>query len=126
MTGGILISLPALFVGEGLSIVLFAGVGVIGGLLRDLAPEPEDIWRFSPWFDQNVYRLFRGKKYDLRKTAFSLGCGLTILLAEGLRITAAELVPNHSIFSLYKGLSGQHWLVIVALFALLCSLSLYR
>ncbi len=26
---------------------LLAGVGVLGGLLRDLAPDPEEIWRFS-------------------------------------------------------------------------------
>ena len=32
-------------------MALFAGVGVLGGLLRDLAPDPEEIWRFSPFLD---------------------------------------------------------------------------
>ena len=46
LTGGILISLPAMFAGEFLSILLFAAVGVLGGLLRDLAPDTEHIWQF--------------------------------------------------------------------------------
>ena len=116
LSGGILISLPALFAGELLSMLLFAAVGVFGGLLRDLAPEPEDVWRFSPWFDLNVYRLFRGKKYDLRKTAFNLACGFTILLAEALRISLS-LVPVFGVFSLHEQLRNEHWLVTVALFA---------
>jgi two-component system, LytTR family, sensor kinase len=117
LTGGILISLPAIFAGEWLSMLLFAAVGVLGGLLRDLAPEPEDVWRFSPWFDLNLYRLFRKKKYDLRKTAFSLACGATIVLAEALRISIAALVPNRSVFSLFHEFDKPHPLSIVALFA---------
>ena len=41
LVGGILMSLPAVVAGEYLSILLFAGVGVLGGLLRDLAPTPD-------------------------------------------------------------------------------------
>ena len=41
---GILISLPAmLFGGELLSMPLFAAVGVLGGMVRDAAPDPEEI-----------------------------------------------------------------------------------
>ncbi len=47
LISGILISLPATFHHEYLSMPLFAGVGVLGGLVRDLAPEPEEIWQFS-------------------------------------------------------------------------------
>src|SRR6266700_4214552 len=50
LLSGVLISLPAFFNGELMSMPLFAGVGVLGGLLRDIAPEKEDIWRFSPLF----------------------------------------------------------------------------
>ena len=40
LSGGILISLPALLLGgESLTMLVFAAVGVSGGLLRDLAPE---------------------------------------------------------------------------------------
>src|SRR5208282_3424333 len=40
LLSGILISIPAVvFRGELMTMLLFAGVGVLGGLLRDLAPE---------------------------------------------------------------------------------------
>ena len=61
LAGGILIALPAMFENAPITILLFAAVGVLGGILRDVAPEPEDIWRFSPLFDWMVFRLFRKK-----------------------------------------------------------------
>ena len=59
LISGILISLPAMFHGEHLTMPLLAGVGVLGGLLRDLAADPEDIWRFSPFLDLNIVRFLR-------------------------------------------------------------------
>jgi len=59
LLSGVLISLPAFIHGEYLAMPLLAGVGVLGGLLRDLAPDSEEIWRFSPFFDLNIYRFFK-------------------------------------------------------------------
>ena len=115
---GILISIPAMIHGELLSILVFAAAGVAGGLLRDLAPEPEDVWRFSPFFDLNLYRLFRTRKYDLRKTAFAILCVLTILLAEAVRLAIAGLFPNRVlVFSLYRPSLPIHAWSVVAMFA---------
>ena len=51
LLSGILISLPAfLLKHEQLTLPMLAGIGVLGGVLRDLAPDPEEIWRFSPYF----------------------------------------------------------------------------
>jgi two-component system LytT family sensor kinase len=49
---GCLIALPAFLAPhqEWLAMPLLAGVGALGGLLRDFAPGPEEIWRFSPFF----------------------------------------------------------------------------
>ena len=58
---GVLISLPAVFAGQSLTMPLLAGIGVLGGLLRDLAPSPDDIWRFS-FFDLSIYRFFKENK----------------------------------------------------------------
>ncbi len=44
---------------EYLTMPLLAGLGVLGGLLRDCAADPEDIWRFSPFFDLNLWRFLR-------------------------------------------------------------------
>src|SRR5271169_222311 len=65
LLSGILISIPAVAIGEPMTMLLFAGVGVLGGLLRDLAPEKEDVWRFSPIFSLNPRRLLH-RTYQLR------------------------------------------------------------
>jgi len=86
MTGlvsGVLISIPAMFNGELMSMPLLAAVGVLGGLLRDVAPDKEAIWKFSPFPDLSLWRMIR--KRDLRLPAFSLLCILVILLTELLR-----------------------------------------
>ncbi len=60
---GALISLPATF-GPGLEWVtlpLLVGVGALGGLIRSLAPDPEDVWRFSPFFLFSLMAWVRGQ-----------------------------------------------------------------
>jgi two-component system LytT family sensor kinase len=88
---GILISLPAVLLRaaatglrEPLTLLLLAGVGLLGGVLRDLAPDPEEIWRFSPFVDLNLVRFFRETR-NYRRTAFHLLAIAGILSAEFLR-----------------------------------------
>jgi two-component system LytT family sensor kinase len=89
LLSGVLISIPALFNHETVSIILFSAVGVLGGLLRDIAPDKEAIWKFSPFPDLTVWRLLRRR--DLRLTAFSLVCVLAILSSELLRESLAQV-----------------------------------
>src|SRR5579862_1535039 len=70
LLAGVLISVPAMFHGEMLSMPLLAAAGVMGGLLRDLAPDKEFLWRFTQFPDLALWRLFR--KGDLRLPAFSV------------------------------------------------------
>jgi len=85
LLSGILISLPAMFLaGEHLTMPLLAGVGVLGGLLRDCAPNTEDIWRFSPFFDLSLYRLLK-QTQNYRRTVFHMALFAAILLSEFLR-----------------------------------------
>ena len=99
LLSGVLISIPAFFHGELMSMPLFAGVGVLGGLLRDIAPEKEDIWRFSPLFSLNPVRL-RQRQYQFR-ALFQLGCLFTIVFAELLRLSVARLFSGKGgVFSL--------------------------
>jgi two-component system LytT family sensor kinase len=101
LVSGTLISLPAVFFGEHLTIWLLAGIGVLGGLLRDCAPDPEDIWRFSPFFDLNVYRFFKENR-NYRRAAYHLFCCALILLAEVLRQSlGGSNVFSKSVFHLY-------------------------
>jgi two-component system, LytTR family, sensor kinase len=90
LLSGILISIPAVMIRrELLTMLLFAGVGVLGGLLRDLAPEKEDVWRFSPILSLNPRRLLQ-RPYQLR-LLFQLGCLFSIIFSGLLRVEVWDL-----------------------------------
>ena len=103
LLSGVLISIPAVASGELMSMPLFAAAGVLGGLMRDAAPDKEDVWRFSPFFDLSLYRSLR-KRQDLHRTAFHLACVSVIVFAEFLRTVVARVFGNKGVFSL-----EQHW-----------------
>jgi two-component system LytT family sensor kinase len=90
LLSGILISLPAFFKHEYLTLPLLASIGVLGGLLRDLAQTPEEVWRFSPFPDINIYRFFREKRNHWR-TGFQLIFFAAIPCAEALRQGLGDL-----------------------------------
>src|SRR3984957_18625463 len=96
LLSGILISIPAVARGQLMTMLLFAGVGVLGGLLRDLAPEKEDVWRFSPFFSLNPRR-WRQRPYQLR-LLFQLGCLVSIIFSGMLRVEMKSLPLKDGIF----------------------------
>ena len=108
MLAGVLISVPAILNGELLSMPLFAAVGVAGGLLRDLAPDKEYIWKLTPFPDLHLYRLLR--KRDLRLPIFEIACLGVILLAELLRSTIAASFSVNLIFALKAPDGATPWL----------------
>ena len=123
LLSGVLISLPAFFKYEFLTLPLLASVGVLGGLLRDLAPTPEEVWRFSPAPDLNIYRFFKEKR-DHWRTGFQLIFFAAILCAEALRQGLGDLfrrnAPNGSLLFCLKPTSPidpGHWLAIAAIYA---------
>lgn len=119
LTGGILISLPAcLGNGEWMAMLLYAGMGVTGGLLRDLAPSKDDIWRFSPSLDLNVWRLFRAK-YDRRVALFHSFVLLTVLFAEFSRWALSQIQPNDGrfLYTLYSGWKQPDWMGLVLIYS---------
>jgi two-component system LytT family sensor kinase len=113
LLSGVLISVPAMFNAELMSMPFLAGAGVLGGLLRDIAPDKEAIWKFSPFPDLNLYRLLR--KRDLRLPVFSMACILAILLCELLRSGMAhiQLQHNTAVFALQqKWVHLSAWTVV--------------
>jgi two-component system LytT family sensor kinase len=132
LLAGALISLPAMFKGELLSMFLFAAVGVMGGLLRDIAPDKEFIWSFTPFPDLAFWRLLRKsaaggpsmmaadarfQMRDLRLPAFSIACFVVILLAEGLRSVLASVFPGKYIFSLEHEWTDAGAGLLIAIYA---------
>lgn len=126
---GVLISVPAMFIGnEHLTMPLLAGVGALGGVLRDLAPDPEEIWRFSPDFIQNIYRFFRGRDY--RNTSFHLVFLAVVLVAEFLRQIMGVLSKSRTeIFFLQPAGAHPPWLPAIyatTLFAVAIPLKIWN
>lgn len=79
LLSGVIIATPAMFAGEWMTMPMLAGLGLLGGLVRDLAPEFEEIWRFSPIFDVlSGYQLFK-RGWQLRQQAFQALYLATIL-----------------------------------------------
>ncbi|HEV3334662.1 MAG TPA: sensor histidine kinase [Bryobacteraceae bacterium] len=114
LVSGVLISLPAFFLGgQHLTMPLLAAVGVLGGLLRDLAPDPEEVWHVSPFFDLNIYRFFKESK-NHRRAAYHLLLLAAILSAEFLRQILASFKPAE-LFRLQP--EERHPFTFVALYA---------
>jgi two-component system, LytTR family, sensor kinase len=116
---GVIASIPCMIKGEYLSMTLYAAVGVLGGMLRDLAQDPEVIWRFSPFFDLSLYRFLRYPA-DRRRSASQLAILFTILLAELLRETLARLFEPGRIFVLkptWQGALGTAAIYVTTVFA---------
>ena len=111
LLSGILISIPAVAHGELMTMLLFAGVGVLGGLLRDLAPEKEDVWRFSPmWiFSLNPRRLLQ-RTYQLR-LLFQLGCLFSIIFSGLLRVEVKSLPLKYFLAPIW---TETHWAMLAA------------
>jgi two-component system LytT family sensor kinase len=103
LASGMLISIPAMIAGEHLTMPLLASVGALGGVLRDLAPNAEEVWRFSPFFDLNIYRFFKESR-DPRRTAFHLEFFAGILVAEFLRQILGESFSSKEVYFL----PGKH------------------
>jgi two-component system LytT family sensor kinase len=57
--GCALVSVPAVLHHEYLTLPFNVGVGMLAGILRDLARDPEEIWAFSPFIDLSLYRWVR-------------------------------------------------------------------
>jgi two-component system LytT family sensor kinase len=64
--GGSIISLPAFFHHEWLSMPVAAAAGLVGGLIRQAIPNTEEIWRLGPFTflstPRMIVRFFRGRK----------------------------------------------------------------
>lgn len=116
LLSGVLISIPAMFAHELMSMPLYAGVGVLGGLLRDVAQEKEDIWRLSPLVPLNVFKLLKDT-IELRRTAFNLACLFTIVFAELLRLWVSRVFPFNGVFCLATKWGNPPTITVVAIYA---------
>jgi two-component system LytT family sensor kinase len=90
--GGAMMSLPALLLhGEWAALPFHVLCGFLAGQLRAMAAEKDDIWSFSPFIDQSIFRLIRRNLPRPRLFDWQVMFFATIV---GLRFVQTELARN--------------------------------
>src|SRR5258708_16992409 len=98
-TGGALLAVPALIHGEWATLPYNLLAGLVAGQLRAFAPDPEEIWYFSPFVDLSIYRWIRRNLPMPRRFDWQIVFFQTIVALRALRSEVAHFAP-HSIFTL--------------------------
>ena len=108
--GGILVSVPYLFMHQYMNLPLNVIAGFSAGFLRELAKNREAIWSFSPLFDLSIYRWIRRSIHksliDWQTSFFFMILGLQFL-----RFQARAFFPRYT-----WALDSDNWLVRVAIY----------
>lgn len=113
LISGVVISTPAMIIGhELLTMPLLVGMGALGGLLRACASDPEEIWRFSPFFDLSLYRIF-ARRREHGRAAFQIVFLLAIVFGDFLRQMIHHYHPKQ-MFGIYPDWPHPYPLAIVA------------
>src|SRR5581483_798796 len=109
---GALIGVPALLHGEWVTLPLNILSGFIAGQLRELAPDKEEIWSFSPFIDLSIYRWVRRNLPKPRLFDWQIMFFLTIVALRFMHTELSRALPRFT-FSLE---SPNPW-VEVAIYA---------
>ena len=97
--GGALMGIPAMLHREWAAMPFDILCGFLAGQLRTMAADKDDIWSFSPFIDQSIFRIIRRNLPRPRLFDWQIMFFWTLV---GLRFTQTELSQYfpHSIFSL--------------------------
>lgn len=99
MLAGLLLAISAAANGEYLALPFYAAAGLGGGLLRDSASTPDDVWRFSPFPDVNIFRIFEPGR-ELRSALFHAWFSGAVIAVEFLRqALGREFGGRHLLFT---------------------------
>jgi two-component system, LytTR family, sensor kinase len=111
--GGTLLAIPALLHGEWAAPPFEVLSGFVAGQLRTMAADKDDIWSFSPFIDQSIFRLIKRNLPRPRLFDWQVMFFTTVL---GLRFVETELARYFpgSVFSLE---SPDNWWVYAAIYA---------
>jgi len=111
--GGVLLGVPALIHGEWAAMPFDVLCGFLAGQLRTMAADKEEIWSFSPFADQSIFRLIRRNLPRPRLFDWQVMFFATIV---GLRFVQTEAYLNfpRSIFSIESPGNWWVWALIYA------------
>jgi two-component system, LytTR family, sensor kinase len=111
--GGALMGLPALLHGEWAAIPFLVLCGFLAGQLRTMAADKDDIWSFSPFIDQSIFRLIRRNLPRPRLFDWQVMFFTTVVALRFVETELARYFP-HSIFSIESPNSFWVWAAIYA------------
>jgi len=92
--GGMLIALPAVLHGEWATLPFNVLCGFIAGQLREIAPDKEDIWSFSPFIDLSIYRWIRRNLPTPRLFDWQIMFFVTIVALRFVHTELSRFLPN--------------------------------
>ena len=111
--GGILLGAPALLHGEWAAMPFLVLSGFVAGQLRTLAADKDDIWSFSPFIDQSIFRLIKRNLPRPRLFDWQVMFFTTVVALRFVETELARYFPG-STFSLE---SPDNWWVFGAIYA---------
>ena len=106
--GGALVSVPALIHGEWAAMPFHVLSGFLAGQLRTMARDKDDIWSFSPFIDQSIFRLIRRNLPRPRLFDWQVMFFWTIV---GLRFVQTEIAKNFPNFIYSIESPGNYWVM---------------
>src|SRR5438309_1195287 len=112
MVGGAMLALPALLHGEWATLPFNLLCGFTVGQLRNLAPDREDIWSFSPFIDLSIYRWIRRNLPTPRLFDWQIMFFATIVALRFLQSELTRFVPSAT-----YSLESPKWWVEVLIYA---------
>jgi two-component system, LytTR family, sensor kinase len=108
---GALVGLPALLHGEWAGLPFDVVAGLIAGVLRNITPDKEAVWSFSPFIDLSIYRWIR-RNLPRPKLDWQIIFFVTIIVLRFARGELARYLPRY-IFSV----DSPQWPVEAAIYA---------
>lgn len=94
MVSGALLALPAVLHGEWATLPFNLLCGFTVGQLRNLAPDREDIWSFSPFIDLSIYRWIRRNLPTPRLFDWQIMFFATIIALRFMQTELARFLPS--------------------------------
>ncbi|MGH9784512.1 MAG: sensor histidine kinase [Terriglobia bacterium] len=109
IVAGGLAAFPGLLHQEVLALPVMLAAGALGGFARQLIPNKDDVWHFSPFIDLNLYRWFR-QRFGHPRGDWQMFFFVLLIVMEAGRIHLGRAFPG-SLFYLFNG----YPLIVIAL-----------
>ena len=112
---GLMVHLPAFLIGgEWMAIVMLSLYALVGGLVRYICPDKEEIWKYSPFIELSLYRSIRRRftnpGMDWQVLLFLVG-----VILEITRMWMGRLFPAGKLF--YLDSEGSFWTAFLIVLA---------